>query len=352
MSPFTLLMGLAFSLLSLAAAPPVAVACSLTQSPDGIYKRHLGRDCTPQQRDAQAIAAEELLAALQAGKGLDLAGVTLHGNINLDALSQTPINPGDLPSPEVRDLLGTASQLRVVSGPITIRDAVVRGLVATNLKEGYLLVQGPVTVTGSTFERPVDLSRTIFLGPVDFSNTIFSQEAFFIMARFEQAARFEKTAFGAHARFHKARFADSAFFVRAGFNGLAEFIQVTFAKEASFSRAYFKMGTGFSGSRFGGPLDFSEAVFERAAFFTFAVFEKDAYFRRTTFRADANFSDAEFKGLDDFSKAFFNTEPRFTRTKANGGRSPTGLQNPRLLYSIAGAMFVFAVIFVFMLRKW
>jgi hypothetical protein len=336
---------------SVGTADPSDAACTLTRSAEGEYIRHLGRDCTPEQRDAQAVPAGELLAALQGGHGVDLAGVTVAGELNLDKLPEGTLTEEERGSPELRDLLAKTPSLRVIGGPITIRESVVRGVIKTNLKDGYLVIRGPVTIAGTTFEQPVDLSRTIFLGPVDATNAVFQREAFFIMARFEQPAQFVKTAFGPHSRFHKARFAQSASFVGAGFNGLAEFIQVSFSKEASFARALFKMGTGFSGSRFGGPLDFSEAVFERAVFFTYAVFEGDAYFRRATFRAEANFSDAEFKGVDDFSKAFFNTEPRFARVKANPDRSLSGLQDPWLLYTIAGTMFVFAVVFVFLLRK-
>lgn len=339
---------LAFVLLAVADSP--AQACNLSRSSAGTFTRHLGRDCTEAQRDAQAVPAGEILAALTSGRGVDLSGVTVTGDLSLDELPVTVIGPERLESAELRETLG-GTPGRMITGPVLIRDSIVRGRIRTNLQDGTLLVTGPVLLSGTTFEGPVDLSRAVFLGPVDASEAVFGQEAFFILSRFERPARFEKTAFGAHARFHKARFSDSVSFVRAGFNGMAEFIEVTFAKGASFSRTIFKMGTGFSGSRFGGPLDFSEATFERAAFFTFTVFEGDAYFRRTTFRAEANFSDAVFQGLDDFSKAFFNVEPRFTRTKANPGRVPAGLQDPRLLYVIAGALFMFAVFFILQLRR-
>ncbi len=338
------------ALVFLAAAASPAQACRATGSSEGTFTRHLGRDCTEAQRDAQAVPAGEILAALKSGRGIDLSGVTVTGDLSLDELPVTAISRESLDSAELRDTL-SGMPARVITGPMLIRDSVVRGRIRTNLQDGTLLVTGPVLLAGSTFESPVDLSRAVFLSPVDASKAVFAQEAFFILSRFERPARFEKTAFGAHARFHKARFSDSASFARAGFNGMAEFIEVTFAKGANFSRTVFKRGTGFSGSRFAGPLDFSEATFERAAFFTFTVFEGDAYFRRTTFRAEANFSDAVFQGLDDFSKAFFNVEPRFTRTKATPERAPAGLQNPRLLYVIAGALFMFAVIFILQLRR-
>lgn len=347
-----------FALLpSLSPAPPAWARCLVEAAPAGPaapFTRHLGKDCTQEEREARSVSADDVLAVLTTGRGVDLHGVVVTGDLTLDTLAPVSVTAVDLPSPRVRDAVMNQhlKEIRVISGPLSIRDSLVRGTVTTNLKDGMLVVRGPVTMSGTTFERMVDWSRTAFLEPVDFSQAMFVQNAFFIQSLFDKSASFEKTAFGPHSRFHKAVFGDSATFFRAGFNGLSEFLQVEFGKEALFAQAYFKMGTGFSGSRFGGVSDFSEAVFDREAFFTFAVFEKDAYFRRATFRADTNFSDAEFRGVDDFSKTYFNTEPRFSRTKVSGARpSPAGLQDPRFLYGIAAALLIFTVIFVSMLRK-
>ena len=316
--------------------------------------RHLGRDCTAQEREAQAVTAAELLAAFRSGKVVDLSGVVLTGDLMLDELPLVFVKTLDVLSPRVQDaiLKQRLQQVRVISGPILIRNSLVRGRIATNLKEGYLVVKGPVTMTGTTFERSVDFSHAAFAGSVDFSEAVLLREGFFIRALFSQAARFEKTAFGVHSRFHKAVFSETVTFLRAGFNGLAEFLEVTFEKDASFSRTYFKLGTGFSASRFRGVLDFSEAMFEREAFFLFTVFEGDAYFRRTTFRALADFTDAEFMGVNDFAKVFFQIEPRFIRTKMSGtNQSPGGLHDPRFLYGIAAALLIFTILFVLFLRK-
>lgn len=318
------------------------------------FVRHLGKDCSEQERATQAVTAGELLTALKDGKGIDVAGVVVTGDLMLDGLPLVAASTLDVPSPRIRDaiLKSNVKKVRVIAGPISIRNSVMRGGLATKLKDGLLLAKGPVTMSGTTFERAVDFSRTAFLGPVDFTEAILLQEGFFIEGLFDQAARFERTAFGVHSRFHKAVFGDTVTFHRAGFNGLAEFIQVLFEKDARFSQAYFKMGAGFSGSVFRGNLDFSEAVFDRAAFFMFTVFEGDAYFRRTTFRAEANFTDAQFNGVDDFSKTFFTLEPRFTRTKVSRARpSPGGLQDPRFLYGIAAALLIFTVVFVLFLRQ-
>lgn len=343
--------------LSLSFTAPVLADCVVERMPSESavpLTRHLGKDCTAHEREAHAVAAAELLAAFRSGKGVDLNGVVITGDLMLDELPLVPVPPRDVLPPRVRDAILTRGlqQVRVVSGPILIRNSLVRGRIATNLKEGYLVVKGPVAMTGTTFERSVDFSHAAFAESVDFSEAVLLREGFFIRAIFSQPARFEKTAFGVHSRFHMAVFSESVTFLRAGFNGLAEFLDVTFEKDASFSRTYFKLGTGFSGSRFLGLLDFSEAVFQREAFFLFTIFEGDAYFRRATFRALADFTDAEFKGVNDFAKVFFSIEPRFIRTKRSGtSQSPGGLHDPRFLYGIAAALLIFTILFVLLLRK-
>lgn len=336
---------------------PVLAGCPVERTPAGAgtpFTLHLGKGCSEQEREAQGVSALDLLAALQEGRGVDLVGVVVTGDLLLDRLPVQRVETVPNLSPQVQEAIRRqgADDIRVIAGPMSIRDSVVRGMVGSRIKEGLVITNGPVTMAGTTFERAVDFSQTVFAGPVDFSQAIFLNEGFFVGALFAQAVNFEKTAFGIHTRFHKARFLGPVTFHRAGFNGLAEFIQVSFEKEAGFAQTYFKMGAGFSGSRFAGTLDFSEALFEREAFFMFTVFERDAYFRRVTFRGEANFSDSEFKGLDDFSKAFFNTEPRFARAKISGvPPKPGGLQDPRVLYIIAAALFAFTLLFVFVLRR-
>ncbi len=319
-----------------------------------VFVRHLGSECTEYEREAQAVKAEEILAALKSGKGVDVAGAMIVGDLFLDTLPRVKIEAILNPPMLLRDALRTQQivEVQLLAGPIAITHSVVRGAIGTRIKDGYVVVQGPVTLTGTTFERTTDFSRTAFLGTVDCSEAVFLSQAFFIQALFVQPARFEKTAFGPHSRFHRAVFGGPVSFLRAGFNGLAEFLEVTFEHEASFSRTYFKMGTGFSGSRFGGILDFSEALFAREAFFTFAVFNRDAYFRRTTFRGTADFSDAQFEGIDDFSKVMFEVQPSFARVKASGARpSPGSLQDPRMMYGIAAILAVFTLVFLLSMRK-
>lgn len=336
---------------------PALGACAMERERAGesaVFVRRLSQACTEQERDAQAVKAEEVAAALASGRGVEITGAMIVGDLLFDSLPpvRTETIP-DLPA-SVRDALRVqqVTEVRRLAGPIMITRSVVRGSVGSRLRDGYLIVQGPVTLTGTTFERTADFSRTVFLGPVDGSEAVFLSPALFVQARFTQPVRFERTAFGPHSRFHRSVFSEPVSFLRAGFNGLAEFLEVTFEKEASFSRAYFKMGTGFSGSRFGGVSDFSESVFEREAFFTFAIFEQDAYFRRATFRGTADFSDAQFKGVDDFSKVMFDAQPNFSRVKAGEPRRALGgLQDPRILYAIAGILTVCTLMFLWAIRR-
>lgn len=322
--------------------------------PQAPFTRHLPKSCTAEERDRLAIPAEDLLKALAEGNGLDLAGVTVAGDLLLDRLPLQTSDPAALPPGRLRDLLQARrlTAVRVVGGPLLLRDCRMLGRVGANLDEGLLVVRGNVATTGTTFAQAVDFSRTVFQENVNFSDSVFLKQAFFIESLFVRPATFERTAFGIHTRFHRAVFTDSATFLRSGFNGLAEFLEVTFEKEASFSRTYFKLGAGFSGSRFHEGLDFSEATFEREAFFLFTVFAGDTYFRRATFRAAADFSDAEFKGLEDFSKVFFEVEPTFARTRSNPNRrSLGGLQDPKVLYAIGASLLVFTLGFLLLLRK-
>ncbi|MFM8552158.1 MAG: pentapeptide repeat-containing protein [Nitrospiraceae bacterium] len=336
---------------------PAAGACLVDRgatTPAAPLTRHFGPDCSEQERVAQAVTAEEILAALKAGRGLELERVVVTGDLALDQLPRlTPDAVFTLPQ-NIQDIIPVEEMrnVRLIAGPVTIKDSSVRGTIKTDLTAGFLAVAGPVAMRGTTFQRTRDLSPAAFGGPVDLSLAVLLREGFFVRAWFGAGAKFEETAFGTHTRFHRSDFVGPAIFRRSGFNGLAEFLEVRFRKDALFDHTVFKLGTGFSGSRFGGVADFFNARFDREAFFTFALFEKDADFRRVTFGGTADFSDADFRGLDDFSKAIFSAEPRFTRAKITGDRQiPHGLQDPRIMYGIVAALMIFLFWFVYLLKK-
>jgi hypothetical protein len=288
-------------------------------APAGAFIQHLSPECSEQEREAHAVSAEEILEALKQGRAVDLYNVVLRGDLVLDQLPVLPLDQLDPSAARIHDILRerNAAEVRIMPS-LSIRTSSVRGLISTRARQGYIVVTGPMTLTGTTFERPVDFSRTAFIGPVEVSDAVFWREGFFIQGILTQPSRFERTAFGIHTRFHRTVFADRVSFAQAAFRGLAEFLEVSFEQDAGFSHATFKMGTGFSGSRFGGHLDFSDALIEREMYFLYTVFEQDADFQRSTFRALADFSDASFNGRHDFAGARFDVEPKFLRTKMTG----------------------------------
>ncbi len=337
---------------------PILASAACTEEPvpaaGNILWKHLGKDCSDQERLHRAVTGQEILTALEAGKGIDLAGVVVTDDVMLDTLPARSVEKlVGFSQPELAAIQSLdVREVRVIDGTLSIRDSIVKGTIATQLTDGYLVIRGQVTLTGTTFEQLVDFSRVLALGSVDGSNVIFLKEAYFIAGRFSQSVRFAKTAFGPHSRFHRAHFSDQVNFQQAGFSGLSEFLEVTFDKDVNLSRTYFKQGTGFSGSRFRALLDFSEALFDREAFFTFTVFEGDAYFRRATFRSVADFSDAEFQGVDDFEKVLFEQTPQFTRVKRPAGATKLlGLQNADIQLGITLSLLLFSAALVIYLIK-
>jgi hypothetical protein len=287
-----------------------------------VHVRHLGADCSAQERERHAVASQDLMPALAEGQGLDLQGVVVTGDVSLDAL---PIASDE----QMRDLPVTvrewfaqqdAREIRIVRGGISIQDSTVRGSVTHRNQQGYLVIAGPVTMTGTVFEGIQDWSRVIFLGPVDWSRALFVREGFFVQDRFWSGATFDRTRFNVQSRFHRTVFQETVSFREATFNGLAELLEVTFRGPTSFSGALFKQGTGFSGSHFQSESDFSRSLFEREAYFMFTVFDQRASFRGTVFRSVNSYADAEFNGTGDFATAMFERAPEFTRTKFNGER--------------------------------
>ena len=307
-----------------------------------LFKIHLNAGCTEADREARAVDASKILAAVKQGEAIDLSGVVIHGDLVFDTLPVIA-NP---PAVEGVTLQQDAG-VRIVTGAVSIVNSIVRGAVRHQSTQGLLLFRGPVTLTGTTFEQPVDLSRSVFAQPVTLSGAIFLRESYFVQGRFVREVISEKTAFGPHTRFHRSQFHRAVTFQQSGFSGLAEFLEVVFERDANFSRTYFKLGTGFSGGEFKGLADFSEALFDGDAFFTFTRFDGDAFFRRATFRATADFDDAQFNAREDFSKVFFERGPQFTRAKRSvQGPQALGIENPQVQYVITLSLLLFSAILI------
>jgi uncharacterized protein YjbI with pentapeptide repeats len=316
--------------------------------PGSAWTLHLGADCTEQEREARAVDAAQLLQAFRDGKGIDLSGVVVRGDLALDTLP-VGVLPPELEG--VKDLQGR--EIRVIPGSLTIVDSVVRGTITHRSAQGLLVVKGPATFRGTRFEQLVDLSRSVFIQPVTLSDAQFSQESYFVQGRFLRDVVAEKTSFGPHTRFHRSIFNGPAMFRQAKFNGLAEFLEVVFEQDVNLSHAYFKLGTGFSGSRFQGLADFSDALFDSQAFFTFSLFEGNADFRRATFRSTADFSNAQFKGQDDFSASSFKQGSQFTNaTRSSPVQIPQERDNRTIQYTAIFILLAFgALLIIYRVRR-
>lgn len=289
-----------------------------------VFTLHLSETCTEAEREVRAVSAQELMRALAAGRGVDLAGVVIQGDLVLDELPAQKVASVKGLSMEDRRLLEVLKdeEVHVIHGPFVIKHSRVTGRLVNRSKQGFLVITGPVVLIQTSFSGPVDLSRTVFLGLVDGSNAKFEQESYFVQDRFTQGAMFSEARFGTHARYHRAVFTGPAIFRGADFPGLTEFLEVVFEQDANFSRAAFHMGTGFSGAQCRAKCDFSSTQFDREAFFLFARFDRAVTFASARFHAQTDFSDATFKEADDLDQATFARPPVLIRTARTTSAEP------------------------------
>ncbi|UCE63658.1 MAG: pentapeptide repeat-containing protein [Nitrospirota bacterium] len=335
----------------------LAEACRVEEpakpSPRVLHK-HIVDSCTFEERSALALSAEEVLTALGKGHSVDLLGVVVKGDLSFDRLPLLPIQQQPISSSRIKEKFKERGleEVRVIPGAMIIRESWFQGLIATNLRDGALVIFGPVDMDKTKFEKSLDFSKTVFLDPVNFSGTTIAYEGFFIGAHFDNTANFRNTVFGTHTRFHKALFGETAIFNHAGFHGLAEFLEVEFAGKADFSQTFFKHGTGFSGTQFRGASDFSQALFEREAYFRFATFEQNASFRGTRFKAVADFTNAQFNENFDFANAVFEGTPKVEGSeKIFKKQQVENIARPTSQIAIFVGLFLLVLVFVWRLRR-
>ena len=318
-----------------------------------VMVRELTGTCSEEDRQALAVSADDVLAALQQGSGVVLKGVVLAGDLPLDRLSLQPFEPGLVKHPAIVERIQAerVSEVRVIHGPFMLEDVEVQGILATNLiKSGYMVVRGPVSLRGSTIQRSMDLSRMVFMERADFSEMHIGHEGFFIRAMFAKDADFTRTVFGTHSRFHQARFLGKAVFTGARFKGLAELLEVSFAEDAEFGRARFFQGAGFSGSRFHKMLDLSGSRFDREVYFRFTEFRGHTDFHRALFRNTADFTEARLQGDVDFREAVFEQPGLLAGIdlpESGGKGGPTGRDRDFFIL-----LAILAVLWLLLLAMW
>lgn len=300
--------------------PTADAGCTVEASPrvkSGPLMKHLSVDCTKAEREAQAVAAVNVMTALAQGQSVDLSGVVVQGDLNFD---QLPIQKAQIPkglTPEQQAALSAMSdeEQRTVSGSLTIRDSVVEGALRHRAAKGTLEFEGPVDFHGTTFKDGVDLSRSVFQRGLTLDGAQFEREAYFVQGHFAQGLRCAETKFGPHTRFHRSVFRGPVDCQGSLFDGMAEFLEVVCDAPVNFERARFGLGTGFSGAQFKKLANFSEAIFSREVFFAFVVFSGEARFAGAQFLQAVDFSNADFKRGDDLAKVRFDQKPLTNGTK-------------------------------------
>ena len=311
--------------------------------------------CSEEERAARTLQADQILKALRKGMGVDLSGVTIQGDLFWDELPLIDSEKAFALSAENRETLQKlgAHSIRLIPAMLSIRDSVVVGKVGHRLKDGLLVIAGPILLTNTRFEGAVDLSRTVFLGIVDSSSAVFLKESYFVQSRFQQPALFAQVTFGPHARFHRAVFAGEVTFYHARFNGLTEFLEVSFEQNANFAGSQFHSGTGFSGSRFNGKGDFTGAMFEGDVYFLFSSFKTGARFREAQFRSVADFSDADIAGDHDLARSVFTKPPRLPSSLQGERSGSVHARSWISQYGVTVSLFLLSlalVVFLFRLK--
>src|SRR5690349_16718185 len=121
----------------------VAAACVVddaTPGKQGRVKIHLDSACTAADREAHAVDASTLFAALKEGQTIDLDGVVVRGDLELEML---PVAT----NPPVVDGVGglTEQEVRVIAGGVSIVNSLVKGRIVHRSSSGSLVFSGPLT---------------------------------------------------------------------------------------------------------------------------------------------------------------------------------------------------------------
>lgn len=330
----------------IAAGPyDVGATCVTAQpasDPEAGLVIHLPSTCSPDEREAYAVAGDAVIDAITKERRVDLVGVIISGDLIFDRLASEAaegLNEGE-------------DEYRFVRAALSIRDSDVRGALRHRSPEGVLRFEGPVDFQGSRFREGVDLSRSVFQEKVDLSGATFEKEAYFVRGRFIGETVCRETKFGPSTRFHRSTFQGQLDCTGALFDGMTEFLEVTFEQPATFERSRFGQGTGFSGSHFKGRVNFGEAIFSRETFFGFTVFENEALFVGAQFLGSADFSNAEFKLPDDLEKARFDQPPLLAQTKRLAPeQSNEFLKTPEGQYVLTLVFLVIAALLIAYLIK-
>lgn|GEM_PF-1278234 len=253
----------------------------------------------------EEISPQDLLQRVAEGSGIELAGSTVAGDLDLRGLA--------------------------VGQPIRCHNCRFTGVFrASNAKFAAILdlrgsrFDGPFQAEGASFGAAVlfgELSGSPvrFMEEVDFSFAAFDDIASFEAAQFGRAALFLGTSFRDDVSFANADFSQEVSFDSAQFDGITVFTGLAAdaedgssqpigpCRKASYGRGVFRGPASFTRTRFSGAADFHQRCFESAA-----SFEGAAFGGRT------NFIQGFFGGVAQFGRTHFDQGASFSGTRFDG----------------------------------
>jgi len=257
------------------------------------------------------VEASDLVDRVRDGRGIDRAGITVVGELDL------------------RDAGTVQIPFRCVSclftGSIVARDVIFNRMLdlSGSRIDGSIDAVGSVLSGGFLF-RSSDESPARIGGPADFSHSTFGDATSFDGATFANASDFTGSTF-----LGRTSFADVMF------EGDTSFDDVTFSADAVFSSlalatsedeppltcapvvlGAFAGQASFDRAAFGGVVDFRQRCFVQDATFLSATFNKRVDFTLANFHAKTSFDGASFEGDGAFLASSFDGEVSFQRASA------------------------------------
>jgi uncharacterized protein YjbI with pentapeptide repeats len=269
-----------------------------------------------------SLAAADFVAEVVAGRPVELDGVTIVGDLDLQPVDtahrvirctnctfEGSVRASNVIFERVVDLSGSS-----IAGRLDFDGAIFR--------DTFLMRR--TALRSASVGGPTSFSLAAFRGRASFEGVQLTGDADFRVAQFLGDASFGDADFGAEARFDSAIFSGQAQFssspaggdvtapdvlpspcstaTRGAFGGPLSMAAVTFAQKADFRQRCFGGPATFTGATFGAA-DFTLAVFLGTADFDDSSIEGVASFRVTTFEDSLSFQHVVLGGPTDFEAA-------------------------------------------------
>jgi len=257
-------------------------------------------NCSETEKEANPIAAEEIVEAIKCGNNIEIINRVIEGpfilkHINVEGkitIQKTNIKC------QVDWSYATFKQVLNLENSTFKKDATFTGIIVENdIVQDNVTFEGKatfsnITVNGvfhsrdstfikeaifveSIFKKRVEFSKSIFEGDVDFGITLIGSDALFNNAKFKQMANFHSVRIKMKAGFNSTIFKDKAIFNQAQIEGSAFFDTAIFEDEADFGSARIGGAAVFNGAKFKKLVNFNCAKINGAVFFNKALFRWD-----------------------------------------------------------------------------